>query len=65
MLKSQIPYTMKNAEDNSKDPAPKNQKVRKVSPLGNLDQAPPTRDDEPQDEFIEHKSNISKDKSSE
>gem|GEM_PF-5475117 len=56
---------MKNAEDNSKDPAPKNQKVRKVSPLGNLDQAPPTRDDEPQDEFIEHKSNISKDKSSE
>jgi hypothetical protein len=54
---------MKRTEDSdSKEPAPKHQKVRKVSPLGNLDQDSPNRDDKPQDEFIEQKSNKSKSK---
>jgi len=52
---------MKNKEDNKK-PAPKYQKVKKVSPLGNLDNEPATRNDKPHDEFIDKKSNTSKNK---
>ena len=53
---------MKNKEDNKK-PAPKYQKVRKVSPLGNLDQEPPTRNEKPHSEFIDEEPNTTKKKS--
>lgn len=52
---------MKKQEENKK-PAPKYQKVRKVSPLGNLKQEPPTRNEKPHDEFIKKESNASKKK---
>ncbi|WP_157373385.1 hypothetical protein [Algoriphagus terrigena] len=52
---------MKNKEANKK-PAPTYQKVRKVSPLGNLEQEPPTRNEKPHSEFIDEESNITKKK---
>ncbi len=53
---------MKKDDENKRKTAPKYQKVRKVSPLGNLDEEPPTRDDQPHDEFIDKKSIPSKNK---
>ncbi len=44
---------MNTADEDKKKPAEKYQKVKKVSPLGDLKKEPPTRDEKPQEEFIE------------
>ncbi len=51
---------MKDKEDDRKEPAERNQETKKVSPLGNLKKAPPTRDEKPHEEFIEQEPNSSK-----
>ncbi|GAA0880839.1 hypothetical protein GCM10009119_38090 [Algoriphagus jejuensis] len=50
---------MESKEENERKPAKKYQKVKKVGPLGDTKNDPPTRDEKPQEEFIDTEANPS------
>ncbi len=54
---------METKTEKDKERKRKTEETRIVPPLGNPDEDPPTRDEKPGEEFIEQKSNRSKDKS--